>query len=113
MAVAENGLHDAKGWGTKVGSLGITDESYVVVYGSKVSDAARIWWLLKYVGVKKASLLDGGWEWWAKKDRPVEQSVSQPAAAMFAPEFQPDRPRLAWRDAFHPRQKRDQRALRW
>ena len=91
LALAEDGLHDAKGWGAKVGSLGITGESRVVLYGSKVSDTARIWWLLKYVGVKNASLLNGGWQWWTKKDRPVEQSTPQPNATKFRPEFQADR----------------------
>jgi len=91
LAVAENGLHDANGWSEKVGSLGITDESHVVVYGSKVSDTARIWWLLKYVGVRNASLLDGGWESWTKKGQPVEKSTPQLIASEFRPEFQADR----------------------
>jgi thiosulfate/3-mercaptopyruvate sulfurtransferase len=91
LAVAENGLHDTKGWTEKVGSLGITSGTHVVVYGSKVSDTARIWWLLKYVGVENASLLNGGWEWWTKKDRPVKNSTPQLSATKFKPEFQVDR----------------------
>jgi thiosulfate/3-mercaptopyruvate sulfurtransferase len=91
LAVAENGLHDAKGWTEKIGSLGIGSGTHVVVYGSKVSDTARIWWLLKYVGLENASLLNGGWEWWTKKDRPVEKSTPQASANEFKPKFQADR----------------------
>lgn len=106
LAVAENGLHDAKGWGAKVSALGITGGSQVVVYGSKVSDAARIWWLLKYVGVKNASLLNGGWEWWTKKDRPVEKSTPQLKVTEFSPKFQSDR--LAEIDSVKTSLKSDQ-----
>jgi len=91
LAVADNGLHDVKGWSEKVGSLGITNGSHVVVYGGRPSNSARIWWLLKYVGVKNASILDGGWEWWTKKDRPVESSTPHINATKFKPEFQADR----------------------
>ena len=91
LAVAENGLHDAEGWAKRVGSLGVTSDTHVIVYGSKVSDSARIWWLLKYVGVKNASLLNGGWEWWTKKDRPVESSTPDISPSRFEPQFQADR----------------------
>lgn len=91
LAVAEDGLHDAKSWAERVGSLGITRETHVVVYGSKMSDTARIWWLLKYVGVGDASVLNGGWEWWTKKDRPVEAGTAQVRATEFQPEFREDR----------------------
>ena len=91
LAVAENGLHDVEGWAERVGSLGITSDTHVIVYGSKISDSARIWWLLKYVGVENASLLNGGWEWWTKKDRPVEKSTPEISPTKFKPEFQADR----------------------
>ena len=64
LATADNGLHDAKGWTEKVRPLGLKEGSHVVVYGGKLSDAARIWWLLKYLGARNVSILNGGWEWW-------------------------------------------------
>lgn len=91
LAVSDEGLHDSKGWSKKVGSLGIAEESHVVLYGDKVSNTARIWWLLKYVGVKNASLLNGGWLGWTKDNRPVDQSATSRKATKFTPDFQADR----------------------
>ncbi|MEK6237089.1 MAG: rhodanese-like domain-containing protein [Planctomycetales bacterium] len=91
LAVADDGLHDAKGWAENVGSLGITSDTHVVVYGGKITDAARIWWLLKYVGVENASLLNGGWDAWKKADYAVETSTPQMRPTEFNPRFQADR----------------------
>jgi thiosulfate/3-mercaptopyruvate sulfurtransferase len=91
LATADGGLHDAKGWAEKIGSLGITSKSHVVVYGGPLPDSTRIWWLLKYVGVENASLLDGGWESWLNSGRPAETSTPKFAATEFKPKFQADR----------------------
>ncbi len=91
LATADNGLHDAKGWTEKVSPLGLRKGMHVVIYGSRLSDTARIWWLLKYVGVKNASILNGGWEWWTKQDRPIETSTPKITATEFKPDFQADR----------------------
>lgn len=91
MAAADNGFRDAEGWTKSVSPLGLEKDMHVVVYGSKLSDSARIWWLLTYVGVENASILDGGWEWWIKKERPTETSTPNVAAIEFKPEFQADR----------------------
>src|SRR5262249_32837484 len=65
----EGGFHDARSWGAKVGQLGISQDSPVVVYGSNPSDTARIWWTLKYVGLPNVAVLNGGWELWTKEQR--------------------------------------------
>lgn len=90
-AFADSGLHDAKGWAAKLGALGITPNTNVVVYGGSISDAARIWWLLKYVGVEHASLLNGGWESWAKLDLPSETATPQVDKTQFKTAFQTER----------------------
>src|SRR5262245_63275342 len=36
------------------------------------STAARLWWLLRYFGHERASVLDGGMARWAAEGRPVE-----------------------------------------
>src|SRR5262249_57766228 len=46
----EGGFHDAKAWGGKVGQLGIGPDSPRVVYGSVLTETARGWWTLKYLG---------------------------------------------------------------
>jgi thiosulfate/3-mercaptopyruvate sulfurtransferase len=85
------GFQDAKAWGVKVGQLGIARDTPVVVYGSSLPDAARVWWTLKYAGLSNVALLDGGWGLWAKEQRPVDSSSPRIEAVNFQPEFQADR----------------------
>jgi 3-mercaptopyruvate sulfurtransferase SseA len=33
-------------------------------------DAARLWWLLRYLGVGQVGLIDGGFPLWEKQGRP-------------------------------------------
>lgn len=91
LATSDGGLHDRRAWAEKLGRLGIGRTSHVVVYGGALPDAARVWWLLKYVGVKNVSLLDGGWEWWIKKQRPVETSAPEVEPVDFQPDLQSER----------------------
>lgn len=91
LATADGGLYDAMGWTDKIGPLGIAPRSHVLVYGGRLSDAARVWWLLKYVGVENASLLNGSWETWMDSDRPVETSMPKVTGTQFKPRFQTDR----------------------
>lgn len=85
------GLHDAKAWGEKVGQLGISLDSQVVAYGSSAPDTARIWWTLKYMGLRSVAILDGGWQVWIKEQRPTETSSPTIAVVHFEPKFQADR----------------------
>lgn len=91
LATADGGLHDADSWAKKMGAQGIGQDMRVVVYGGSVSDTARIWWLLKYVGVKEVSILDGGWDSWTKQHHPIETITPRIAMATFQPHFQSDR----------------------
>jgi thiosulfate/3-mercaptopyruvate sulfurtransferase len=85
------GLHDAKAWGENVGRLGISSDRRVVVYGSSLPDTARVWWTLKYLGHPHVTILDGGWDLWAKEKRPTAAKEPTVAAVRFAPSFQADR----------------------
>ena len=91
LATADNGLHDAKGWSKKVSPLGLRKGMHVVVYGGRLTDTARIWWLLKYVGVENAAILNGSWDSWVKSNRPTATSTPKVAATDFKPKFQADR----------------------
>jgi thiosulfate/3-mercaptopyruvate sulfurtransferase len=87
----EAGFHDANAWGDQVGQLGISVESRVVVYGSKLPDTARVWWTLKYLGLQHVSILDGGWELWLTQARPTATAATKVDQVKFAPMFQADR----------------------
>jgi thiosulfate/3-mercaptopyruvate sulfurtransferase len=87
----DGGFHDAKAWGEKVGQLGIGHQSRVVVYGSTLPDAGRIWWTLKYLGLANVVILDGGWSLWIKEKRPTDNEMPIIEAVTFEPRFQADR----------------------
>lgn len=87
----QGGFHDAKAWGAKVGQLGVRHDSQVVVYGSNLSDTARIWWTLKYLGLQNVAILNGGWQLWVKEKRTADTSAPRIEAVPFEPKFQAHR----------------------
>lgn len=91
LGKSKGGFRNTGVWGEKVGQLGLAVDSTVVVYGSKLSDTARIWWLLKYLGVERVVILDGGWKVWTEEGRPTENTVPTIAATRFVPRFDADR----------------------
>ena len=60
------GLTDEKIWQEPLDHLAITPDTQVVVYGEMLPEVARLWWFLKYFGVKKVAILDGGFKGWVK-----------------------------------------------
>ena len=61
--------------GQKFSDLGIIkNETLVVVYDdSHFAFAARLWWLLRYLGHHKVALLDGGWNGWVDGGYPRDE----------------------------------------
>jgi thiosulfate/3-mercaptopyruvate sulfurtransferase len=53
-------------WEKKIGLLGAgLPHQQVIVYDANLSkDAARMWWILRYWGVRNARILNGGWGNW-------------------------------------------------
>lgn len=77
---AFGGGTDAEGWSRRIGELGIDEDTAVVVYDDVgMKDAARIWWLLRFWGVDKARLLNGGWKTWTAMERPTSDKRTPPA----------------------------------
>ncbi len=85
------GFRDAEAWARLVGEVGVGADSHVVVYGDSLSNTARIWWLLKYLGVEEAMILNGGWNVWVKEGRPTEIGPREVDAVAFTPRFDADR----------------------
>jgi thiosulfate/3-mercaptopyruvate sulfurtransferase len=70
---------------------GIGPGTHVVAYDfGDGSTAARLWWLLRYFGHERASLLDGGIARWVAEGHPVENREPAIAPAVFTPEPHPD-----------------------
>jgi thiosulfate/3-mercaptopyruvate sulfurtransferase len=57
---------DASRWQKLIGELGITPDTHVVLYDNHSTNrAARLWWILRYWGIKDVKLLNGGWKSWS------------------------------------------------
>lgn len=70
---------------------GVGPGTHVVAYDfGDGSTAARLWWLLRYFGHERVSLLDGGIARWVAEGRPVESREPTIAPAAFTPEPRPD-----------------------
>ena len=69
------------------GSLGITPQSTVVLYGDPVQYGSYAFWAFTMAGHRNLRLLDGGRRKWVMEGRPLSQDVPRfPAVAYPAPE---------------------------
>ena len=59
-------------------ALGVDDDKRVVVYDAESGFwAARLWWMLRSVGIQ-AAVLDGGFTQWRLENHPVESGAVEP-----------------------------------
>ncbi|MDH5180931.1 MAG: sulfurtransferase [Gammaproteobacteria bacterium] len=74
-------LPDVEVFVQKLGEWGITPTTQVVVYdGQTGALAARLWWMLRWVGHRHVAVLDGGLQDWQSQTRPLETaSCTYPA----------------------------------
>lgn len=69
-------------FGTAMEQLGVSDSSRVVLYDNNHSMwAARVWWMLRWIGFDSAALLDGGLKAWKAENRQLHAGESTPAPA--------------------------------
>lgn len=79
------------GW---LGRNGVDAGKQVVAYDFAAgSSAARLWWMLRWVGHERVAVLDGGWEGWIKAGLPVTAEQPRLTATSFVGE-----PRPIWVD---------------
>lgn len=65
--------------------LGITNDSTVVIVsaGIGINDLTAstwVYWVLKYVGLDRVAILDGGWDQWFYQQLPTETGAAAPVA---------------------------------
>jgi len=74
-----------------MGALGVGDDSRVVLYDASGSAwAARVWWMLRWVGFDRAALLDGGLGAWTAEDRPLSTEPANRTAKQLTPAPRPE-----------------------
>jgi len=74
-----------------MGALGVGDNSRVVLYDGNLSAwAARVWWMLRWVGFDRAALLDGGLKIWATEGRPLSTEPASRPANQLTPAPRPE-----------------------
>jgi len=74
-----------------MGALGVGDDSRVVLYdGSNSAWAARVWWMLRWVGFDRAALLDGGLGAWTAEDRPLSTEPANRPTKQLTPAPRPE-----------------------
>ncbi|MGZ5093922.1 MAG: sulfurtransferase [Burkholderiales bacterium] len=68
----------------RLGALGIDDTKQVVAYdASGGCYAARLWWMLRWVGHTRAAVLDGGWEAWKAAGQRIDANLPSPQPATY------------------------------
>ena len=86
-----NGRHplpDVAKLAATFGRAGIDKTRQVVAYDQGSGAwAARLWWLLHWLGHERAAVLDGGLDQWRAQGRPLTDAIRSPPAAVFAPEL--------------------------
>jgi thiosulfate/3-mercaptopyruvate sulfurtransferase len=74
-----------------MGALGVGDDSRVVLYSDNMSVwAARVWWMLRWVGFDAAAILDGGLGAWTAEGRPVSTEPVHRAPKRLTPRPRPE-----------------------
>lgn len=89
-----NGRHplpDPQTVARRLGACGISNDTQVVGYdASGGTYAARLWWILRWLGHDAVAVLDGGWDAWTSAGRPVTAQPPTVIPARFTPRPRPD-----------------------
>jgi len=85
-------LRDPEQLARKLGGWGIDNRTQVVAYDDAGGAfAARLWWLLGWLGHDAVAVLDGGWPRWVREGRPVRGGIETRTPRTFVPRIRPER----------------------
>ncbi|MEM6252789.1 MAG: sulfurtransferase [Cyanobacteria bacterium P01_D01_bin.156] len=88
------GRHPLPDWSTFVDTLNLlgiqsSPQTPIVIYdASRFAFAARLWWMLRYLGHDHVALLDGGIPAWIEAGLPLSQDIPKNQVGQFVPQFQ-------------------------
>jgi thiosulfate/3-mercaptopyruvate sulfurtransferase len=76
----------------KFSAWGIDSGVQVVAYDDQggALAAARLWWLLRWLGHERAAVLDGGWQHWQQESRRVRSGIESRPPRVFVPHERPE-----------------------
>jgi thiosulfate/3-mercaptopyruvate sulfurtransferase len=79
---------------SRLSELGIGNEHFLVAYDDPSSGqgfyAAHVWWLLRYLGHDRVSVLDGGFRAWLAAGGTLETNLPTHARTSFTPRVRPE-----------------------
>lgn len=84
-------LPDPAALASQIAAMGvISPQTLVVAYDdSRCAFAARLWWLLRYLGHDRVAILDGGWKNWQQAGYPTTNVIPSVKNGRFVPEIRP------------------------
>jgi len=89
-----NGRHplpDPATFAAKLGAAGVGRDSQVVAYDAQGgASAARLWWMLRWLGHDAVAVLDGSLGKWRREERPETAALPRITSARFEPHPRPD-----------------------
>ena len=84
-----NGRHplpDPETFAAKLRAAGVNADSQVIAYDdSGGMYAARLWWMLRWLGHDAVAVLDGGWKQWLSEGRATDSEIPVAKAGSFTP----------------------------
>jgi thiosulfate/3-mercaptopyruvate sulfurtransferase len=81
----------AEAFAAAAGSVGVDNDTTVVLYDAAVGQwASRLWWLFRAFGYDRVAVLDGGYTKWVAEDRETEVGHVEPTPASFAAGERPE-----------------------
>jgi thiosulfate/3-mercaptopyruvate sulfurtransferase len=73
---------------TRLGTLGVGNDTQVVAYDdANGSMAARLWWMLRWLGAETVAVLDGGFKAWTASGGALESGEPEPGNEHFTPQI--------------------------
>lgn len=87
----EFGLLSPENFCAAMGKLGVGNQSRVVLYDANYTGwAARVWWMLRWVGFDNAAILDGGLSAWTSTGNELSLDPVNRATEKLTPEPRPE-----------------------
>jgi thiosulfate/3-mercaptopyruvate sulfurtransferase len=82
---------DAEAFVRRLGAWGIGPQTQVVAYDNAggALAAARLWFLLRALGHRRAAVLDGGWQRWTALGLPLEDTLPTPQPQSYRAGYDP------------------------